>query len=119
MEQTLILDWDETLQFANGNQDLATEILTLFAEQLASDRSTLLESFEQGDLATLRQTLHRFLGSCSYCKAPQFQASLENLSESLKASQPEIEKQAAFTDFISTLDTLKKEISVILQEKEI
>ncbi|GJM07620.1 MAG: hypothetical protein DHS20C10_13540 [marine bacterium B5-7] len=116
MTNNAVLDWEATLALANHSTELVSELLQLFSDQLDNDQTLLQDAYQQSDMASLRQHVHRLLGSCSYCRVPIFQNALETFSTAVKADESQDLLDSKFEALMDACTKLKVEISHALKE---
>lgn len=72
-----LVDWQEGRRLANGKLELAEMLLRTLIDDLTPARQRLQTAYEQNNLASWQQELHRLIGACRYCGVPALRSRLE------------------------------------------
>lgn len=68
-----LIDWDLCIQRVSGNQQLAEEFLAKFIDELAINRTELIQCFHQKNIKALGEIAHKLHGACCFCGVPLLQ----------------------------------------------
>jgi len=79
-----LLDWDTSVALADGDAELAKDILKLTKQALPQDLAEISLAFERSDERELRRLLHKLEGGLSYAKFPRLEAITLSLHFSVK-----------------------------------
>ncbi len=90
--QTLaIIDHQEGRALSNGKESLASELLTLLADSLPSDRLYLQQARAQRNRSALLERIHRIHGATQYCGVPQLRSICKTCETLIKNNVATIE----------------------------
>lgn len=78
------------LAVAGGNAAIARQLLGLFRTELPQQAARLRALHAAGDLAGLREGVHRLAGSARYCGAPALFDACQTLETRLLADRTEV-----------------------------
>src|SRR5690606_35774993 len=79
-----VLDHEEGLRLAAGKADLARDILQMMIRDLPDTARSITAAWQQGDLAALREIIHKLHGATRYCGVPQLRACCQEAESRLK-----------------------------------
>jgi len=97
-----VVDEALALERAGGNADLARELYQMLQKELPVYHEDLQDHYQQGDMESLLNMVHKLNGSATYCGVPALKAAAETLESNMKRGVEE--------SFRSGLDTLLAEI---------
>lgn len=78
------IDWQRCLELTNNNQELAKELLTLFANDLPNAHKLIMNAFKKKDYELLKNEIHKLHGACCYCGVPQLKSIVSDIESVLK-----------------------------------
>lgn len=78
-------DAELALYHANQSPELAIDMFKLLLESMAEDISAIMEAWEEEDIATLLELVHKMHGASRYCGVPKLRDALESFEISLKS----------------------------------
>ena len=73
-EVTKIIDWDLAIKIANGQRNIAEDILRMLIAELPGVRVEISSSYEKGDWAELKRCVHKLHGGTSYSGVPRLKS---------------------------------------------
>ncbi len=82
-----IFDAVIALRHANQKVDLAEDMFIMLMDSLSNDMGHIMEAWEEEDMDTLLEKVHRIHGATRYCGVPALRSALEQFETALKASQ--------------------------------
>jgi two-component system sensor histidine kinase BarA len=77
------IDWNMSLNLANGNADLAQEMLNMLIDGFDNDKINILESYENRDFKQLGEHVHKLHGACCYIGVPSLKSHAKELEEAI------------------------------------
>ncbi len=80
------IDWQQCLQISNQNPELATELLSMFMQQLPEYKSEITRCYQKKQFAELHQQVHKLHGATCYCGMQHLQKLLSRFETALKAN---------------------------------
>lgn len=83
----LSFDAELALYHANKSSSLAIDMFKLFLDSMAEDIAAIMEAWEEEDIATLLELVHKMHGASRYCGVPKLRDILETFEISLKSGQ--------------------------------
>lgn len=83
----LFFDAELALYHANKSADLAIDIFKLLLESMAEDIAAIMEAWEEEDIGTLLELVHKIHGASRYCGVPKLRDVLEAFESSLKSGK--------------------------------
>jgi two-component system sensor histidine kinase BarA len=83
------IDTDQALQFAGGNKELASELYSMFIEDLPNMKQKLIDAFEKNDLSLIEEEAHKIHGAASCCAVFQIKDAASNLEKATIRSKTE------------------------------
>ncbi|MDY0249502.1 MAG: ATP-binding protein [Pseudomonas sp.] len=86
-----IIDQQEGRALSNGKESLASELLTLLANSLPSDRVYLQQARAQRNRSALLERIHRIHGATQYCGVPQLRSICKTCETLIKNNAATIE----------------------------
>ncbi len=102
------IDWEQCLNLAGNNAEIAEDLITLFVSDLPTVRNYLEKLFLEGDYTMLRDQAHRLHGATCYCGVPHLKAAVQNLEKLLKSK--DLRKK------ISDNSEIKEHLQILLDE---
>lgn len=69
----VLIDWEKSIELADNDSDLATDILKLTSRSLPNDIQEIDAAFENNDEREIRRLLHKLEGGISYVKLPRLE----------------------------------------------
>ncbi len=102
------IDYEKTLEKCHGRTQLVNELLSIFADELPSNKAVIKTAYEHQDLKTLSNSLHRLRGSCAYVSLPRLQVIVENSEKHLETAQ--VLDQEKYQSLINEIDTILLEL---------
>lgn len=84
------IDLATTKKITGGNENLALQMIELFAEEIPEYKEGLLKAERENDLDRIGKLIHKFLGSCAICTAPCIKEQLTNLSYAYEQKEPNL-----------------------------
>ena len=82
-----VFDAAAALRHANNKPDLAADMFRMLLDSLALDMPRIMDAWEEDDMHTLLEQVHRVHGATRYCGVPCLRGALEKLETALKAGQ--------------------------------
>jgi two-component system, NarL family, sensor histidine kinase BarA len=79
------IDWQQCLKISNQNPDLATELLSMFMQQLPEYKTNILQCYQNNQFEELHQHVHKLHGATCYCGMQHLQKLLSRFETALKA----------------------------------
>lgn len=83
-ETNKVIDWELALQQANGNQNLAAEMMKMLIESLPNHQAALEAAYQQKDLTALHDEVHKLYGALCYTGTPQLKKAAKELENSFQ-----------------------------------
>ncbi|HUH58393.1 MAG TPA: Hpt domain-containing protein, partial [Pseudomonadales bacterium] len=83
----LFFDAELALYHVNKSADLAIDIFKLLLESMAEDIAAIMEAWEEEDIGTLLELVHKIHGASRYCGVPKLRDVLEAFESSLKSGK--------------------------------
>lgn len=84
------LDWEESLQLANNEEQLAKDLLDMLIKELPEFQAEFKKAIQSNDRNQLKQQSHKLHGACCYIGVPklrQLTEMLEDQSQSINQDQ--------------------------------
>ena len=78
------VDFDQAINLASGNKELALEMLALLQKELPEDLNVLQRCWKIKDFHGLLERVHRMNGASRYCGVPDLVSACESLEIQLK-----------------------------------
>jgi two-component system, NarL family, sensor histidine kinase BarA len=78
------IDWELGIRLANGNEELARELLTILKEELVTHKAKLIEHYTMQDWPELQKEVHKLHGATCYTGTPKLKDAACNLERKLK-----------------------------------
>ncbi len=104
------IDWQLLLQLTNGKQDIAHELLGMFADELPALAYQIKQSYESKQWETMQQVVHKLHGSCCYTGVPTLKNFAMQVEELLKFKRYKLLDQPLndlFTEIDHVLNAVK------------
>lgn len=98
------------LYIAGGDQNLFSELKTIFVRSMPQYISMLAKAFELADRDAIRTALHKIKGTIQLVGADQTLKLIESMSDTLKVSDTLPSKEAARV-LLTHLETIAVEVS--------
>lgn len=70
MSDSILIDWEKSIELADHDAELALDILILTARSLPGDMQEITEAVQNEDEREMRRLLHKLEGGISYVKLP-------------------------------------------------
>jgi len=86
-----LINWTDCVRLAGGRPDIAKEMLSAFIDELPDFQNVIADVWEQGDLSTLGQQVHKLHGGCCYTGVPSLKQAATYLEEALQQGQKELD----------------------------
>jgi two-component system sensor histidine kinase BarA len=102
-----VVDEALALERAGGNPDLARDLYQMLQKELPVYQENLRQLYEQGDIPSLLNAVHKLNGSATYCGVPALKAAAESLESNMKRGIEEA--------YRTGLDMLLAEIERVMQ----
>jgi len=102
-----IFDSKMALQRANGNAQLANELLDLLLVSLPEDQRSINDAWEHNDRRRLRESAHRLNGALRYCGIPRLANSIDHLETIARSGTSE--------ELAAAIGTLNDEVHALLR----
>lgn len=83
----------ESIRLAAGKTDLAEELFSMLLEQLPDDFANIERLWQENNLESLQDCVHKLHGATRYCGVPELRAAANRLETALKCSAPDTELQ--------------------------
>lgn len=80
------IDWQQCLKISNQNKDLATELLSMFMQQLPEYKKNIQQCYKDNQFDELHQHIHKLHGATCYCGMQRLQTLLSRFETALKAN---------------------------------
>ena len=97
------IDWNLSLELANNNTALATDLLGMFVAELPETVEQLNHSFEQRDWETLQAQIHKLHGGACYVGVPSLKETAKQLESLLKTENFEALIDGAFKELLDCI----------------
>lgn len=81
------IDLTATTEICAGKQELALQLIELFATELPELKKALLAAEQNSNRDEIGRIIHKFLGACAICVAPSIKTTLDNLSAAYEAGE--------------------------------
>lgn len=111
-----LIDWDKSIALADGDTELAKDILKLTKQSLPEDLAEISLAFEKNDERDLRRLLHKLEGGLSYAKFPRLEAIALSLHSSIKdldgEEAPQFYKELILTGKL-TIEAIETRLNLI------
>lgn len=106
------IDWQAILEIANNDQQLAEDMVEMFAKELPDFIDNIKNAYKKGDIHTLGEITHKMHGSCCYCGATKLKELVKQLEIDAKtqALQP-------ISQLIDDIEIEVKRITEVLDNK--
>lgn len=82
-----VFSWSESMSLAKNKPALATDMLVMLLESLASIEDELLHYANTADKEALTDTVHKFYGGCCYCGVPALRSAAKTAEASLRSNE--------------------------------
>ncbi len=66
-----IFDWQESVQLAAGNEQLADELFSMLVNELPAHLERLQQAHQMDDKAVMKKAIHKLHGGSKYCGVPE------------------------------------------------
>jgi len=102
-----IIDIEEGIQLAGGNEQLASELLPMLIGELPAHRDKLLQAKQQDDIDSLKKHIHKLHGGTKYCGVPALRnaaAELENMIDYRELEKLDEQLQKVLTEIDRLLE---------------
>ncbi len=106
-----LFDKDLALKQAGGNAELAKELFEILIKDLPISLQVAVQAHANQDKEAFWNAVHKIHGGTAYCGVP-------NLKSACKALEDEIKKAYPGDAIDSTFNTLKKQISQLLNDAD-
>lgn len=83
-QQGAVIDWENSVQNLNGDEDCIRELLAMLHEGLFATERILEEAYKEQDEETLRKELHKIEGGLAYVSVPNLKNALMQFHEAVK-----------------------------------
>jgi two-component system sensor histidine kinase BarA len=81
---TKIVDIQQSISAANGNTALAKDLFIMLLDDLGARSQQIKDSFQNNDMDTLAEHIHKLYGATAYCVVPALRESVGSLDIKLK-----------------------------------
>lgn len=82
-----VFDARAALRHANQKLDLAEDMFMMLLDSLHTDMQQIMQAWEEEDMDTLLEKVHRVHGASRYCGVPCLRSTLEKFETALKSGQ--------------------------------
>ncbi len=96
---------EESIQLAAGKPDLAEELFSMLLEQLPDDRQQIHSLWQDGDMSSLLECVHKLHGATRYCGVPELRAATHRFETALKCESRD--KTEHHNQLLSAIDRLQ------------
>lgn len=104
------LDWQECLRLCGNKEEVARELLTMFATELPNMREAIRLAFDKKDFEQFQEEIHKLHGACCYVGVPQLRALSEAIEVQLKThDEPAINIDALQSEIQRVLTAIERE----------
>jgi HPt (histidine-containing phosphotransfer) domain-containing protein len=100
-------DWQLCIELCNHSDELAKELLGMFAQELPVFKKLLNDAYQTKNSEALTQHAHKLHGSCCYCGTPQLKQLLKTFETEL-AENPDILNPALFEKILAEIDQVSE-----------
>ena len=84
-----LVDWNQAVNLAGGNPELAEELFAMLRRDLPGLRDTIASARAGGNLDALQDAIHKLHGATAYCGVPRLRASAGSLDNDLRCGSAE------------------------------
>ncbi len=109
--QHSVIDLDEGLRLSNGKIDLADDMLRMLLDSLPKEHDRCTEAWENEDLDSLLEHVHKLHGATRYCGTPALRSVTAQLETRLKSTlagkRPQADIIPAFKQLIIEMNRLQ------------
>jgi two-component system sensor histidine kinase BarA len=103
-EEAKYIDMELGKSLANGNVEMAKEMLALLIKDLPENKQKIRECFNENKLEELQSVVHKLHGGCCYCGVPILKDATDALECDLKAKLQKEEISEKFNTLIQVID---------------
>jgi CheY-like chemotaxis protein len=111
------IDWDACVQMCQGDAEFTYQMLSMLVEDFNETKIILAKAYDQQDIRTLDDELHRARGGVCYLKLPQLTEVLNRFHEAVTARPQDPQQvkatyvglEQAIENFREALVTLKRQ----------
>ncbi len=104
-DDRLILDKNQALEQAGGNETLARELFAMLLEELPVLQAQLAQALESGEQEAQWNPAHKLYGSTAYCGVPALREAARAMEECIK-QQDETQLQSCFARLCAEISQL-------------
>lgn len=97
------IDWNLSLELANNNSALATDLLGMFMAELPETVALLNNYFDQKDWESLQAQVHKLHGGACYVGVPALKETAKQLESILKSENFEVLVDGAFRELLDCI----------------
>jgi len=97
------IDWEQATELANGNFELAKELLTMFMSSLDDELALIEKHYQAKNYKDLREVAHKIHGSVSYCGLPALKQAVKRFETAVKSGN--------LSEITTTYEKFLKEVS--------
>lgn len=102
-----VIDWNLSLELANNNQALATDLLGMFMAELPDTVDQLNISFNQQDWISFQAQVHKLHGGACYVGVPALKEAAKQLESILKSENAGVQVDSAFQVLLDCIQRVK------------
>ncbi len=84
---TASINWQQCIELANQNSEMAKDLLDMFVSDLPEVSSTIHSLYSDKDFKGLQAQVHRLHGATCYCGVPHLRQAAKQLESALKTNK--------------------------------
>ena len=102
------LDWELALRQAANKPDLARDLLQMLVDFLPEVQTQVESHMATGDVAALRDIIHKLHGSASYSGVPRMKQLCQQLEQSLRGGQPVADVEPELFELLDEMQNVSR-----------
>ncbi len=109
------IDWNMSLNLANGKVDLAKDMLHMLLDGFKEDIINIKDSYTKRDLKQLSEHVHRLHGACCYVGVPNLKENAKKLEEAINTGAAE-KIHGLYSQLLDEIDNVLRYYNINLKE---